>query len=369
LIVFRHDPFRKVSTLDLNSGVRIKDYSDADAGKWDDFVRRAADATFCHLSGWMRVVERVWGYQSHSIYAEKNGRVAGVAPLFRVANSPLGARFGSRLVSTPNAVYGGVVADGEDLRAELIGAAGALAEGLRVDYLELRGARGVGADATGFHRQNLYVAFDHPITTDEDALMKSFPRDIRRMIRQGLKHGLSAQLGRAELLDDFYDVYAASVRRLGTPVFPKRLFAGFLREFADASDILVIRQGGRVAGAVMSFYFRGAVAPYYGGAYPEFNGAGVNNFMYWELMRSAALRGYSKFDFGRSKRGSGSYEFKRGWGMTETALPYNFLLVRADRPPNLNPMNPKFKPLIETWKRLPLGFTKLIGPMIVKYLP
>jgi len=317
----------------------------------------------------MRVVERVWGHQSHSIYAEKDNRVVGVAPLFQVANSPFGARFGSRLVSTPNAVYGGVAADDEDVRAELIGAAKSLAESLQVDYLELRDAREPPLPALGFRRQNLYVTFDHPITPDEDALMKSFPRDVRRMIRQGLKHRLSAQLGREELLDDFYEVYAASVRRLGTPVFPKRLFAEFLRDFADASDILVIRQAGRVAGAVMSFYFRGAVAPYYGGAYPEFHGAGVNNFMYWELMRSAARRGYSRFDFGRSKHGSGSYEFKRGWGMAETALPYRFLLVRADRMPNLNPMNPKLKLLIETWKRLPLSFTKLIGPMVVRYLP
>ncbi|MGH9940611.1 MAG: FemAB family XrtA/PEP-CTERM system-associated protein [Blastocatellia bacterium] len=347
----------------------IESYSNADAGKWDGFVRHAAGATFCHLSGWMRVVERVWRHQSHSIYAEKDNRVVGVLPLFHVANSPFGAQFGSRLVSTPNAVYGGVVADDEDVRAELIEAAKSLAESLGVDYLELRDLRESPLTAFGFRRQELYVAFDHPIAPDEDALMKSFPRDVRRMIRQGLKHGLSSQLGREELLDDFYDVYAASVRRLGTPVFPKRLFAGFLREFADASDILVIRRAGRVAGALMSFYFRGAVAPYYGGAYPEFHVAGVNNFMYWELMRSAARRGYSRFDFGRSKHGSGSYEFKRGWGMAETPLPYNFLLVRADRMPNLNPMNPKFKLLIETWKRLPLGFTKLIGPMIVKYLP
>ncbi|MGH9854837.1 MAG: FemAB family XrtA/PEP-CTERM system-associated protein [Blastocatellia bacterium] len=347
----------------------IESYSNADAGKWDGFVRHAAGATFCHLSGWMRVVERVWRHQSHSIYAEKDNRVVGVLPLFHVANSPFGAQFGSRLVSTPNAVYGGVVADDEDVRAELIEAAKSLAESLGVDYLELRDLREPPLPAFGFRRQDLYVAFDHPIAPDEDALMKSFPRDVRRMIRQGLKHGLSSQLGREELLDDFYDVYAASVRRLGTPVFPKRLFAGFLREFADASDILVIRRAGRVAGALMSFYFRGAVAPYYGGAYPEFHVAGVNNFMYWELMRSAARRGYSRFDFGRSKHGSGSYEFKRGWGMAETPLPYNFLLVRADRMPNLNPMNPKFKLLIETWKRLPLGFTKLIGPMIVKYLP
>jgi FemAB-related protein (PEP-CTERM system-associated) len=303
------------------------------------------------------------------MYAEKGGRIVGALPVFHVANSPWGGPFGGRLVSTPNAVYGGVVADGEDVRGRLIDAARSLAEKLRVDYLELRDARHVDPPPPGWRRQNLYVTFGRTITADEDALMKSFPRDVRRMIRLGPKSGLASRIGREELLDDFYAVYAASLRRLGTPVFPKRLFAEFLREFPGASDILVVRQGGRVAGAALSFYFRGAVAPYYGGAYPEFHCAGVNNFMYWELMRSAAARGCSSFDFGRSKRGSGSYEFKRGWGMTETALPYNFLLLGAQSMPDLNPMNPKFKWLIETWKRLPLGFTKLIGPMIVKYLP
>lgn len=348
-----------------SSDIAIKNCSDAGAAAWDGYVRRADHATFCHLSGWRRVIERTWRHQSHCLYAEREGRVAGILPLFRVA-VPL---FGSMLVSTPNAVYGGAVADDDHVHDNLIEAAKSLAARLRVDYLELRDTRDGEAATSGFHRQNLYVTFDHPITPDEDALMKSFPRDIRRMIRQGARHGLTSEFGREESLDDFYEVYATSVRNLGTPVFPKRLFAEFLREFPGESDILVIRQDQRVAGAVMNFYFRDAVMPYYGGAYPEFYRAGVNNFMYWELMRAAARRGYTRFDFGRSKRGAGAYEFKRGWGMVETPLPYKFFLVGAKRAPELNPMNPKFKLMIETWKRLPLNLTKLIGPMIVKYLP
>jgi len=348
-----------------SSYIAVKSYSNADAAVWDDYVRRAGHATFCHLSGWMRVIERTWGHQSHGLYAEREGQIVGVLPLFHVA----GPLFGSMLVSTPNAVYGGVVADDDRVHDRLIEAAKSLAAQLRVDYLELRDTRNGEGTNAGFHRSDLYVTFDHPITPDEDALMKSFPRDIRRMIRQGARHGLSSEFGCAESLDDFYEVYATSVRNLGTPVFPKKLFAEFLREFPGESDILVIRQDRRVAGAVMNFYFRDAVMPYYGGAYPEFYRAGVNNFMYWELMQGAARRGYTRFDFGRSKRGTGAYEFKRGWGMTETPLPYKFFLVRAKRAPNLNPMNPKFKLMIEAWKRLPLSLTKLIGPMIVKYLP
>ncbi len=241
----------------------VKSYSDACAAEWDDYVRRAQSATFCHLTGWMRVIERTWQHQSYSLFAERAGAVIGVLPLFHVHSR----WFGSMLVSTPNAVYGGAVTDDAEARRALIAEAKSLALKLRVDYLELRETDEVsdGVDDLTLRRKELYVTFEHPITTDEEALMQSFPRDLRRMIRQGPKHGLTSEVGREELLDEFYDVYAMSVRNLGTPVFPKRLFAEFLREFPEACDILVIRQGARVAGAVLSFYFRDTVLPYYGG--------------------------------------------------------------------------------------------------------
>lgn len=313
----------------------------------------------------MRVVESTWRHTPFSLMAERAGQVVGILPLFYTKSR----LFGSTLVSSPNAVYGGAIADDLEVRAILIDTARALANNLDVDHLELRDAFEMIKTSPDLHPQDLYVSFDHEISNDEEALMKSFPRDIRRMVRQGLKAGLGSSLGREEFLDEFYDVYATSVRNLGTPVFPKKLFAEYLREFPDSSDILLIRQGQQVAAAVLNFYFRDTVMPYYGGAYPEFYRTGVNNYMYWELMRRAAERGYKRFDFGRSKRGTGAYEFKRGWGMREQQLAYKFFLVRAKEMPNLNPLNPKFKLMIETWKRLPLPLTKVIGPMIVKHLP
>src|SRR5690349_18831109 len=213
---------------------------------------RCPAATFCHLSGWQRVVGLTWGYRRHSLYAERNGEIVGVLPLFHIRGrwfeSLFGSLFGSTLLSSPNAVYGGVVAADDEAHQALVTSAQALATSLRVDCLELRdaGLNRNGLTGAGFHRRDLYVTFERPLMADEEELLKSFPRDVRRMIRQGEKHGLLAELGREELLDEFYEVYAASVRRLGTPVFPKTLFANFLREFPAASDILLIRQKGQV---------------------------------------------------------------------------------------------------------------------------
>jgi FemAB-related protein (PEP-CTERM system-associated) len=345
--------------------IYVKRLTSADAARWDQFVKRAPEATFCHQSGWIRVIEETWRHKSHCLFAERGGEVAGVLPLVHVESR----WFGSMLVSTPNAAYGGAVAEEASIYCALVEAAQRLAKDMEVDYLELRVKGEDGWRHEDFQRQDLYVTFECQITAEEESLMKSFPRDIRRMIRQGPRHGLSAELGREELLDDFYEVYATSVRNLGTPVFPKKLFAEFLRVFANECDILIVRQAGSVAGGVMNFYFRDVVLPYFGGAYPRFYRTGINNFMYWELMRSAAARGYRTFDFGRSKRGTGSYEFKRGWGMREQALPYRYFLVRGEGMPNLNPTNPKFRLMIEVWKRLPLSLTKIMGPWIVRHLP
>ncbi len=351
----------------IDDVLTINSYVPADAVRWDDFVRHSDAATFCHLSGWQQVIEQTWSHQQVSLYAEVDGQIIGVLPLFLIRRR----WFGDMLLSTPNAVYGGVIANTAEAYRALIEAARALAIDQKVDYLELREPGLSNCEPSDEKGQplDLYVTFERPLMADEDALMKSFPRDVRRMIRQGEKHRLCAEFGREDLLDEFYEVYAVSVRNLGTPVFPKKLFANFLRQFPANSDILLIRQDGQVAGAVLSFYFRDTVMPYYGGAYREFHHAGINNFMYWELMRRSAQRGYTRFDFGRSKLGTGACEFKRGWRMTERSLPYQFFPIRVDKAPDLNPANPKFKLMIEVWKRLPLGITKLIGPRIVRNFP
>jgi hypothetical protein len=90
--------------------------------------------------------------------------------------------------------------------------------------------------------------------------------------------------------------------------------------------------------------------------------------MYWEVMRRAADRGCTLFDFGRSKRGTGAFSFKEHWGFDPQALHYEYRLVRASAPPNVNPLNPKYRLFIALWKRLPLFVANRLGPMIARDL-
>ena len=94
----------------------------------------------------------------------------------------------------------------------------------------------------------------------------------------------------------------------------------------------------------------------------------ANDFKYWELMRRACARGIEIFDYGRSKQGTGSFSFKKNWGFEPTPLHYEYRLYKRDAVPQNNPSNAKYRMLIETWRRLPIGVANWLGPYIVRSL-
>jgi hypothetical protein len=85
-------------------------------------------------------------------------------------------------------------------------------------------------------------------------------------------------------------------------------------------------------------------------------------------MRHARARGCTVFDYGRSKRGTGSFAFKKNWGFEPTPLHYEYRLYRRETVPQNNPSNAKYKLLIEAWRRLPIGVANRLGPYLVRSL-
>ncbi len=120
--------------------------------------------------------------------------------------------------------------------------------------------------------------------------------------------------------------------------------------------------------SVLSFYFRDEVLPYYAGDTTAARDLAANDFKYWELMRRACERGLRVFDYGRSKRGTGSFAFKKNWGFEPPPLHYEYRLFRGDAVPQNNPSNPKYRALIALWRRLPRRSSNALGPMIVRNL-
>jgi FemAB-related protein (PEP-CTERM system-associated) len=342
--------------------MRVVGYKNEMQPCWDEFVLGQPQGTLFHTTAWLRAIKRAFGYAPHYLAAEQDGQIVGVLPLFLTSN-PL---TGKTLISTPFAVYGGVCTTSEEARVALLEAATSLAEKKNVEYLELRTPE-PSSDA-GFQTKDLYVTFDCPIDPDPDRLMKGLPKDTRYMIRKSQKSGLRTTKGNQQI-NEFYEIYAQSVRNLGTPVFSRRFFNILLQEFNDAAEIMMVWKDQQAVAGVMSFRFRDWILPYYGGSTLAARQYSANNFMYWELLDDARQRGIKFFDFGRSKLGTGAHAFKSQWGMRERPLPYQFHLVKRRDMPNFSPANPKFQRAIELWKRMPFPLTKLIGPTLVKLFP
>ena len=341
--------------------VKVLAHGDSEAAKrWDAFVESCPDASFFHRSAWQHIIESVFRHRTHYLYAEVEGEIRGVLPLAHV-NSWL---FGASLASLPFAVYGGVAAADDEAAAALELAAQDLAKREGVDHLELRHVR---RRHENWPVQDLYVTFRKSLAADDEANLSAIPRKQRAMVRKGIKNGLRAEIDSG--VDRFFDLYADNVLRHGTPALPKRYFEALLSTFGRDCDILIVTGlDGQVLSGVLSFYFRDEVLPYYAGDAVAARDLAANDFKYWELMRHAVARGCKVFDYGRSKRDTGSFSFKKNWGFEPTPLNYEYCLYRREAIPQNNPANAKYRLLIATWQRLPKWVANWLGPHIVRNL-
>ncbi|HTE41412.1 MAG TPA: FemAB family XrtA/PEP-CTERM system-associated protein [Steroidobacteraceae bacterium] len=339
--------------------LRIELMSPADAVAWDAFVTAHKDGTFFHLSAWARVLKRAFGHRSYYLTAKIDSRIVGVLPLARVRS----ALFGDALASTPFCVYGGALADDETIRKALEDRAGQLADELQVDHLELRNTTKTRED---WPVKELYFTFRKQLDADPEKNMLAIPRKQRAEVRAGIKNNLQVEFDTDTRR--LYSIYSTSVRALGTPVFSRKYFDVLREEFGAACEISTIVHEGNAVASLMTFWFRDEVLPYYGGGMPAARPLSAYDFLYWDLMRRACERGTRIYDFGRSKIDTGPFRYKKHWGFEPKPLPYSYKLVRSKSVPNLSPTNPKYKPFIEAWKRVPLPVTQFIGPMVAKYL-
>ncbi len=341
-------------------GVSVRAALASDEARWEAYVAAHPEATFFHRYPWARVLRRAFGHRQHFLLAERQDTVVGLLPLAEVRSR----LFGHTLASLPFCVYGGVLADDPAAVDALRDAARQLATSLGVDSLELRNQQPSGSD---WPTKDLYYTFRKTITGDNEANLKAIPNRQRAMIRKAIKHGLQSDEDSGT--QRLYRVYAESVRNLGTPVFSRRYLDILREEFGKDCRVLMISEDGVDVAGVMSFYFRDEVLPYYGGSVARAREIrGCNHFMYWELMRRSAEEGQRVFDFGRSKRDTGPFDFKKHWGFEPQPLPYEYFLVRADEVPNVSPSNPKYRLLVNTWRRLPLPVANFLGPPLARHL-
>lgn len=339
----------------------------ADIGDGPAITRYVAEqdgGTPFHLLEWSVAVATGCRQSNRYLVAEAaDGSIAGVLPLTLIRSR----LFGCALVSAGFGVDGGVLADDAATASSLADAAWRIAQAEGATSLELRGGAAPGDQ---FHTvADSHLGFVAALASDDEAQLAAIPRKQRAEVRKSFGNGLAISPGtdRADRIAH-YAVYAESVRNLGTPVFPRALFAAVLDAFGEDADILTVRHDGTAVASVLSLYWNGTVYPYWGGGTAAARELRANDAMYYALMNHARAKGCSRFDFGRSKVGTGAAAFKRNWGFEGVPLSYHVRTADGAAPRVVNPLDPRYARKIALWKKLPLPIANLIGPTIARGL-
>lgn len=353
-------PFRPAAVL------REVDLADpGEARRLEALVAEHPGGTAFHRPAWLRAVAQASGNRALALVLERRDAIAAYLPLVEV-HSPL---FGRVMVSSGFGVDGGVLADRPADAEALFAAVEELALRRSCPAIELRGGPLPQGREGWKIRHDSHCGFVTDLAADDEAQLTAIPRKQRAEVRKGLAGDLCVSVGTGQgQRDAHYAVYAESVRNLGTPVFPKALFSAVLDAFGDDADILTVSDGTAPVASVLSLYHKGAVMPYWGGGTYAARRLRANDRMYYELMLHARRRGCTRFDFGRSKTGSGAFDFKKNWGFDPQPLGYAAWTAPGAEARDADPTSAKHAARIALWKRLPLPVANLLGPHIARGL-
>lgn len=342
--------------------VSIADLRDpGEVARIERFVAELGGSPF-HRPAWLQAVERGTGQKAAGLVTEKCGALTGWLPLTEV-HSPL---FGRALVSSGFAVGGGVLAESDKSARRLCRSAAEMAARSSCASVELRG----GAIPPEWQVvSGKHFGFVADLAENDEAQLLAVPRKQRAEVRKSLDIAFTVAAGNAEAdRAAHYAVYSESVRNLGTPVFPRSLFDAVLDRFGADADILTVRHDGAPVASVLSLYHGDTVLPYWGGGTHAARALRANERMYFELMLHARKRGYDRFDFGRSKVGSGPASYKKNWGFEPEPLVYGSWTAPGVEARNIDPTSDTYSARIELWKKLPLPLANLLGPPIARGL-
>ncbi|HEY1504494.1 MAG TPA: FemAB family XrtA/PEP-CTERM system-associated protein, partial [Stellaceae bacterium] len=299
----------------------VRGFAAPDEAAWEAFVFARGETSFFHRVGWRRVIERSLGHRAHYRCAWRGDTLVGILPLIEVKSR----LFGHALVSLAFGVAGGIAATDAAAVAALAEDAAQLGAKLGVDFVELR--HETPRDIPWTAKPELYFTFRRALGRDEAANLKAIPRKKRADLRKAIDNK-SLTVDTAADPKIFYRIYSESLRNLGTPVLPRRFYAAIAEEFGNAIELSTINGPEGPVAALMTYFFKDVAMPYYGGATPAARPLHAFDLLYWRLMGRAIERGCNVFDFGRSKRGTGAFDYKTYWGFEPTPLVYQFHLVR-----------------------------------------
>jgi FemAB-related protein (PEP-CTERM system-associated) len=327
--------------------------------EYQNYALSSPAANFCHDIAWARIIRD--SYRKETAYLlsrrESDGLVDGIAPCV-LLDSIL---FGKQLVSLPYLDFGGLVADTSDAERALISELDSLARRRRAT-LEIRCRESLQSLSIP---QNDKVRMVLPLNPwKEERYWKALDSKVRNQVRKAEKSQVHLVWGREELLEDFYQVLCVNMRTLGSPVHSRKFFINVLKHLPGAQIGTAYREGRCIAGLLRIWWKDSLVVPW-ASSLKEERVHCPNNALYWDCIREAFRAGTQLFEFGRSTKDEGTYNFKKQWLAQETPLFWYQFNHTGQLNGQISHLSTgRSAALAHLWAKLPLRVTNALGPKL-----
>ncbi len=328
---------------------------------WDVLIPVNAHPHLAFAPQWYSVIGRAYGHRPLYLRGEDADGGGAILPAFSIRHWLLG----TVVTSMPFLDAGGPCGNSQGLIRALVDSLVVEADKLGAGQVELRCTSPADLPTQPSIEK---VTLTLPLPRDADRLWRGLDPKVRNQVRKAERAGLSVESGGIEHLDEFYDVFAVNMRDLGSPVHSRAFFEAILESFGQSARIVLVRRGNAVLGGLISLAFNDTLYVPWASSLREHAALCPNMLLYWETLRAGCKDGLNRFDFGRSSRGSGTYRFKRQWGANEVPLYWYTIPLGGRRSTRISADDGKWAVLSRVWRKLPVGISRMIGPMIRRYL-
>lgn len=350
----------------INQSIEIKVIDNQQHQAWDDYVLTHQEHTPYHFWGWGKAVTQGYGHKHLNIVALEQGKIVGVCSLVLMAKFG----FSKSFCSLPFCDIGGALADSEQIKAQILTFAQALAKDHNCQNLDIREQGLQVTDPKHLAGKKVSMILSLPETADE--LMASFKSKLRSQIRKSEKNGLTYEFGTGHrFVEGFYQVFSVNMHRLGSPVHSLKWFTSVAENYVDRHQIVLVKKDEHVIGAGFILFSGSKVSIPWASTLAEFNRLAPNMMVYWALLKFSCDHGCKYFDFGRSTFGEGTFKFKQQWGAQPQALQwYNLLDGQATSDEESASSGPStIRTLVEKiWRAMPLSLANMLGPILRKHI-
>ncbi|MFW5804134.1 MAG: GNAT family N-acetyltransferase [bacterium] len=320
-------------------------------GLYRTFVDEHSLSTIFHTLDWHSVLRQSFKIEPRYYFLKGDtGEIKGVLPLFKVKKLNLK----NYLVSLPFSNYGGYLISENVKEQDMQEKLQTLNYPVELKLFNLEKNSNTSPTVT------FLIDLKQGISNFWNEQKSKTRQNIRKAEKRGFIF-----LTEGNYLKEFLLTYAENMKRMGTPQYPESFFKNMYSIIGDNCQTWAIKHKGSIIGVSIMLFYKKTAYNYLTMTKPEFTKSKPNDYLIWKTIEKSAELGYTTYDFGRSTKNTGAYNYKLKWKAKPVDLEYKILYQNK----TVSTKVPQPGILSKIWSKLPLSVTRALGPIIRKYVP